>query len=225
MLERVLEPEVMASYEEADDYNTMDHSAVNVAFAEDLLAAEYAGGDTLDLGTGTALIPIQVARRVPQCRIMAVDLSVNMLELARYNLEAAGVTTQVQLGQVDGKALPYPDDMFDAVISNSIIHHLAEPIACLREAIRVTKPGGLVFFRDLMRPDNVAELEHLVQTYAGGEQPKAQQMFRESLHAALDLAEIRGLVSSLGFSPESVQATTDRHWTWSALRPLMRNRS
>jgi ubiquinone/menaquinone biosynthesis C-methylase UbiE len=219
MLERVLEPEVMDSYEEADGYNSMDHSAVNVAFAEDLLAAGYVGGDTLDLGTGTALIPIQIARRVPQCRIMAVDLSVNMLELARYNLEAAGVTAHVQLGQVDGKALPYPDNMFDAVVSNSIIHHLAEPVTCLREAIRVTKPGGLVFFRDLTRPDNLAKLEHLVQTYVGCEQAHAQQMFRESLHAALDLAEIRELISSLGFSPNSVQATTDRHWTWTAQKP------
>ena len=127
MLERVLEPEVMDSYEDADDYNSMDHSSVNVAFAEDLLAAGFNGGDSLDLGTGTALIPIQIVRRVPHCRIMAVDLSVNMLELARYNLEAAGVTQQVQLVQVDSKALPYHDAMFDAVISNSIIHHLAEP--------------------------------------------------------------------------------------------------
>ena len=219
MLERVLEPEVMDSYEEADAYNAMDHSSVNVVFADDLLAAGYVGRDTLDLGTGTALIPIQIARRVPECRIMAVDLSVNMLELARYNLEAAGVTTQVQLAHVDGKALPYPDNMFDTVISNSIIHHLAEPLTCLREAIRVTKPGGLVFFRDLMRPANLDELEQLVQTYVGCEQLHAQQMFRESLHAALDLAEIRELISLLGFSPNSVQATTDRHWTWTAHKP------
>jgi len=57
-----------------------------------------------------------------------------------------------------------------------------------------------------------------VETYAGEENEHQQKMFRESLHAALSLAEIRAGVESLGFEPESVQATSDRHWTWAAIK-------
>ena len=104
-------------------------------------------------------------------------------------------------------------------MSNSLIHHIPEPIAALKEAVRVTAPGGLLFFRDLLRPETKEQLDALVQTYAGNEEAGAQQMFGESLHAALSLTEIRDLISSLGFDPESVQQTTDRHWTWKAVCP------
>ena len=50
--------------------------------------------------------------------------------------------------------------------------------------------------------------------YAADANAHQRQMFADSLHAALNLAEVRGLVSALGFDPATVQQTTDRHWTW-----------
>jgi ubiquinone/menaquinone biosynthesis C-methylase UbiE len=236
---RRLEPEVMDSQEDAEDYDRMDHSAVNRVFVDDLLAAlgnsecriqnaETTSStnsafcilnsalDVLDLGTGTALIPIELCRRWEDCRVMAVDAAVSMLELARYNLEAAGLTRRIQLAHVDAKQLPHKDGMFDVVMSNSIVHHIPEPLAVLREAVRVTKPGGLLFFRDLLRPDSAEQLDHLVATYAADCNDHQRQLFADSLHAALSLAEVRQLVAQLGFAPESIQQTSDRHWTWSA---------
>ena len=90
----------------------------------------------------------------------------------------------------------------------------------LREAVRVTKPGGLLFFRDLLRPDSETTLQQLVQTYAGSENAHSRQMFDDSLHAALSLDEIRALVTDLGFPADSVHQTTDRHWTWTGKRVL-----
>lgn len=219
MLPRVLEPEVMASPQEAQEYDSMDHSHVNQIFVDDLVQAGFVEGDVLDLGTGTAQIPIQIVRRLPHCRIMAVDLSIEMLELARLNLEVASATERVQLGHVDAKHLPYPDHQFDAVISNSIVHHLAEPRGCLSEAIRVTRPGGWLFFRDLIRPDTESQLEQLVCRYTGQETLEAQELYRHSLQAALTVEEVRALILSLGFEPQTVQATSDRHWTWAARKP------
>jgi len=238
-LERILEPEVMDSPEEAADYDAMDHSAVNRLFVDDLLAAinsefriensESTDGsatphsalriphlDILDLGTGTALIPIELCKRFADCRIMAADAAVNMLELARYNIEVNSLIERIQLAQVDAKRLPFGDQMFDIVMSNSIIHHIPEPVGVLREAVRVTKPDGLLFFRDLLRPESDTQLKQLVDTYAAGANDHQRRMFAESLHAALSLAEIRGLVTSLGFTTDSVQQTSDRHWTWAA---------
>jgi len=216
-LARVLEVEVMDTAAEAEDYNAMDHSAVNARFAEDLLATGVFSGrevNVLDLGTGTALIPIEVCRRVRHCRVLAVDLAAHMLELARKNVAATGLASRIELQQIDAKALPFPQGRFDVVMSNSIIHHIPEPMHSLREAVRVTMSGGLLFFRDLLRPADETMLTRLVQTYAGSENAHSQQMFADSLHAALSLEEIRGLVAQLGFPADSVQQTTDRHWTW-----------
>lgn len=215
-LERVLEPEVMDTPEEARDYNDMDHSEVNRAFVADMLAACAVEGDILDLGTGTALIPIELCQQTENCRVMAVDLSINMLELARYNLEVESLTDRIQLDHIDSKELPYEDGMFDAVMSNSIVHHIPEPLSALSEAVRVTRDGGWLFFRDLMRPSDEATVKHLVETCAAEENDHSRQMFEDSLRAALNLDEIRSLVEQLGFPRDTVQATSNRHWTWCA---------
>lgn len=223
-LPRVLEVEYMDTVAEAAAYDAMDHSHVNRLFVADLLAAlgersaDADRFDVLDLGAGTARIPIELCQRHADARVLAVDAAVQMLELARYNVEIAGLIERVQLLQADAKRLPFGDGMFHVVISNSILHHIPEPLSAVREAARVTAPGGLLFFRDLLRPSSAEHLHSLVEQYAGGEAPAARQMFADSLHAALSLAEIRELVAMLGFAPESVQATSDRHWTWSARR-------
>jgi ubiquinone/menaquinone biosynthesis C-methylase UbiE len=150
--------------------------------------------------------------------VMALDAAAQMLELARYNVEAAGFIERIQFVKADAKRLGFEDGTIDGVISNSIVHHIPEPKSMLAEAARVVKPGGLLFFRDLLRPGSLEQLNELVQTYAGSENDHARQMFADSLHAALTLDEIRGLVVSLGFPPETVQQTSDRHWTWAATR-------
>lgn len=225
-LPRVLEVEYMDTVEEAAAYDTMDHSHVNRLFVADLLAAlggrsadpDAAMLDVLDLGAGTARIPIELCQQHADARVLAVDAAVQMLELARYNVEIAGLIERVQLLQADAKRLPFRDGLFHVVISNSILHHIPEPLLVVREAARVTAPGGLLFFRDLLRPASAEQLRDLVEQYAGAEAPAARQMFADSLHAALSLSEIRELVATLGFAPESVQATSDRHWTWSTRR-------
>jgi ubiquinone/menaquinone biosynthesis C-methylase UbiE len=225
-LTRVLEPEVMDSREEARDYDAMDHGAVNRAFVDDLLAAGVVPPtaddeplpELLDLGTGTALIPIELCRRCEGCRVMAVDLSVHMLEQARYNVEAEGLIRRIQLDRIDAKGLPYADGRFAAVISNSIVHHIPEPLSVLAEAVHVTRPGGAIFFRDLLRPDSDDDVWRLVELYAGNENTHSRQMFDDSLRAALSLDEIRLLVERAGFDGATVRQTSDRHWTWCAVR-------
>jgi ubiquinone/menaquinone biosynthesis C-methylase UbiE len=218
MLKRVLEPEVMDDAQAARTYDEMDHSEVNRVFVDDLLQTGDIEGDILDLGTGTAQIPVELCKRIDNCRVMASDASYHMLDLARYQLEIASLTDRIQLDMADAKQMPYESEMFDIVISNSIVHHIPDPIVVLQGAIRVTKPGGLLFFRDLMRPDTEEQLDQIVEKYSGKESEHAQQLLRDSLHAALNLAEIREMITELGFDPDTVQATSDRHWTWIARR-------
>ncbi len=75
-----------------------------------------------------------------------------MLNLARRNVDTAGLADRITLRLSDAKQPIGIEQSFDAVMSNSIVHHLPEPIQCLREAVRATKPNGRLFFRDLLRP-------------------------------------------------------------------------
>lgn len=220
MLPRVLEPEVMDTPEEARDYDSMDHSEVNWQFTVDFLRVWSAEGRILDVGTGTAQIPIELCRQSPTAHFTAIDLADHMLALARHNVERAGLGDRIRIEKADAKRLPYRDeDFFGAVISNSIIHHIPDPSTCLAEMHRVCAAGGLLFVRDLLRPDDEATLRRLVDTYAAGANEHQRQMFADSLHAALALDEVRDLVGRLGYRPEAVQQTSDRHWTFAAQRP------
>jgi ubiquinone/menaquinone biosynthesis C-methylase UbiE len=214
MLDRVLEPEVMDSAEEARDYDAMDHSLVNRLFVADFLAIWNGRDPVLDVGAGTAQIPIELCRQHAKVRVTAIDLAEHMLAVGRDNVRKAGLAERIRLEQQDAKALPYADGAFAAVISNSIIHHIPEPVECINEMVRVCGTGGTIFVRDLMRPADEKTLQTLVQAYAGNANAHQQKMFAESLHAALTLNEIRELVAEAGFSTETVQPTSDRHWTW-----------
>jgi ubiquinone/menaquinone biosynthesis C-methylase UbiE len=218
MIERQLEPEYMDSHDEARAYDAMDHGTVNATFAEDLLATGDTDGMVLDVGTGTALIPIEICNRHPSLRIVAADAATTMLDLGRMNVAAAGHEQRIRLCQVDAKSLPFNDGEFDCVISNSLMHHLPDPAVAARELVRVLKPGGRVFVRDLLRPASPMQLEALVQLHASHETPGNQQLLRQSLHAALTLEEIVDIIVPLGFSSDGVGVTSDRHWTWSAVK-------
>jgi ubiquinone/menaquinone biosynthesis C-methylase UbiE len=218
MLPRTLEPEVMDSPEEARDYDSMDHAAVNSAFVSDFLAVWDGGNPIIDVGTGTAQIPIELCRRDVRPKIYAVDAAASMLDLARSNVARADLIERFQIEQADAKRLPARDATCGAVISNSIVHHIPEPAAVLSEMVRVLKPGGRIFVRDLMRPASGATLVCLVNRYADGANDHQRAMFADSLRAALTLEEIQDLVAAHGMDPAGVQATSDRHWTWSAVK-------
>lgn len=219
MLTRVLEPEIMDSADDAREYDAMDHSAVNAQFVTDLLAILKDGQlQVLDLGAGTAQIPIELARRAPHLYITAVDAAPSMLAIARENIAAVNLTDRIEPLFADAKQLPFANNSIPIVISNSILHHIAEPRVAVAEAIRVTTRGGLIFHRDLARPADEAALQHCIETYAGGATTRQRKLFGDSLRAALTLDEIRQLVASLGFARDTVQMTSDRHWTWAATR-------
>jgi ubiquinone/menaquinone biosynthesis C-methylase UbiE len=217
-LPRVLEPELMDTPEQAMEYDSMDHSEANLSFVADLLAAG-GRGDLLDLGTGTAQIPVELCRHGFEGRIMAADLSVSMLEIARLNIEIASVIDRVQLAQADAKNLLFADAYFDCVACNGTLHHFADPLPVLQGCLRVLRPGGLLFCRDLLRPDSDEAVQQLLEAYAGSANETQRKMFEDSLRAAFTLEEVRAVVVQLSFEAETVQATSDRHWTWTVKKP------
>lgn len=219
MLLRVLEPEFMDCTEDSESYDEMDHQQVNQCFVDDLVNSGPIEGDVLDLGTGTARIPIALCEQNSDCRVLAVDAAASMLEIARLNIAVSCLEHQIDVRQEDCKGIAMDDDTFDVVISNSLLHHIPDPKSLVAEAIRVARPGGRIFIRDLYRPSDSQTVEKLVNLHASEEPAGNQQLLRQSLHAALTLEEIQDIVSEYGFAKTDVRYTSDRHWTWSTTVP------
>jgi Methylase involved in ubiquinone/menaquinone biosynthesis len=223
MIERIPEVEVMDTWEAASEYDGMDFSQVNQEFAQLAIELGPETGLILDGGTGTARIPILIAQRRSKWQITGIDLSANMLFIGNQNIEQAGLQEQIKLEQVDAKQLPYPDDQFDLVISNSIVHHLSDPLLFFQEIQRVLKPQGGIFLRDLTRPSSETELNSLVEQYAGNCNDHQQKLFRDSLQAAYTLDEIINFIESVGLENIRVYQSSDRHWTAERSYPLSRH--
>jgi ubiquinone/menaquinone biosynthesis C-methylase UbiE len=221
-LQRVLEEELMDTAEEAIGYDAMDHSVVNARFVADFLAEHGSsrGGWYIDIGTGTALIPLILATTDRSAQIKALDAASHMLTLARNHVEKAGLSSQIELVLHDAKKVPFPDGSFEAVISNSIVHHIPSPEIAITEMVRLVAPGGTLFVRDLARPVDQARLDSIVNRYAADAPAIARAMFADSLHAALTTTEVADILEKAGLPRTAVAMTSDRHWTIIWQRPF-----
>jgi ubiquinone/menaquinone biosynthesis C-methylase UbiE len=213
-LPRILEPEVMDSWEEAVEYDEMDFTEVNTAFAKSVLElGPNFEANVLDVGTGTARIPLLIASRCPQWQIWGIDLAKSMLQLGMRHVKDAGLEQQILLETVDAKKMPYPDGQFQMVISNSLVHHLPEPLPFFHEVARVLQPQGAILIRDLIRPANVEIMETLVASIGAEYNEQQKKLFRDSLNAALTLDEVHDLIKQANLSDVKVYQSSDRHWT------------
>ncbi|GAB2569381.1 type 11 methyltransferase [Paractinoplanes abujensis] len=114
--------------------------------------------EVLDLGCGRGALLISAALRVPKGRAVGVDLwrtgdqSGNGPEATLRNAAAAGVSEVVSVETADITALPFPDESFDLVVSNIVVHNLMAPgdrDRAVAEAVRVLRPGGRLLLADL----------------------------------------------------------------------------
>jgi ubiquinone/menaquinone biosynthesis C-methylase UbiE len=212
-MDRILEPEVMDTWLEATAYDAMDFTVVNSIFAADAIALDPHAVKILDVGTGTARIPILMCQQQPQYLITAVDLAQSMSIVGQRNIEEAGLIQRIRLERVDAKRMPYPDLEFDMIISNSLVHHLPNPLSFFQQVKRLVKPHGAILIRDLIRPDQDPIVDRLVSNIGGNYDDRQQQLFRDSLKAALTLAEVQELIDRVELPHVKLSQSSDLHWT------------
>jgi ubiquinone/menaquinone biosynthesis C-methylase UbiE len=212
MLERVLEPEVMDSAEDAAEYAGIDNAFVNDEFVNAALRLSPDMGRVLDIGAGPGDIAISIAKKAPGLTVTAIDLGEHMLALARQNVESSGLGHRVEIMQADAKETGFGTGSFDVIVSNSLVHHIPEPLEFFREVRRLARPGAALYVKDLHRPETTEELEALVATYARGCSPYQRRLFADSLHAALTTTEVLSICRRLGLLDVRVRRCSDRHW-------------
>ena len=190
-MHRQPEPELMDLPHEAQAYAAADFADVNAAFVDRLLslAWNFDVARCVDLGAGPGDIAIRLAQQRPQWHIDAVDAAEPMIALARVALAQAGVPN-VRLHLVDAKQTRLAAG-YDVIFSNSLLHHLPDPLPMWKEIRRLARPGTIVLVRDLVRPATYDLAEELVEQYAGRESDTLKQEYYRSLLSAFKPAEIR----------------------------------
>jgi len=186
-------------------------------------SAAYLVGDlqgpltVLDVGCGPGSISIDMARRLPDGQVTAVDVAPEILRTAAA---AAGGLGNITFRQADVAHLPFADRSFDLVHAHQVLQHLGDPVHALAEMRRVCRHGGLVAARDsdygamVWHPDDHA-LERWRGLYravarANGADPDAGRRLRGwALHAGF--TEVTATASAWCWATDS-----DRHW-WADL--------
>ncbi len=215
MLERQPEPELMDSRQQVQAYADADFSDANQRFIELVLAqGEFPpGGAAVDLGCGPADLTLAMAARLPGWRLTGLDAGPNMLSVARQNREQASASVQQRvqfvLGHLPEHGLQAPD--FDLLFSNSLLHHLPDPMSLWQALPTLGRSGARVVVMDLFRPQSHSQLDGLVSEYAADEPEILQIDFANSLHAAWTVDEVREQLKGSGLEHFQVSAISDRH--------------
>ena len=160
------------------------------------LAELQPGEVVLDLGSGGGIDVLLAARKVgPAGKAYGIDLTDEMLELARENQRRAGLdNVEFLRGEIEN--IPLPDASVDVIISNCVINLSADKRRVLSEAYRVLKPGGRFAVSDVVvRGPVPAEVRESMELWIG------------CIAGALEVDDFRSFLESTGFEDVEIEAT------------------
>lgn len=168
-------------------------------------------GTVLDLGCGPADVTRRFACAYPRCRLHGVDGAANMLALGQQANQQAHLAERIELFERRLPCMELPLAHYAAVISNSLLHHLHDPLVLWHSVKQFGNSGAPVFIMDLMRPATRPAAEAIVKHYAANEPAILQQDFLASLCAAFTPAEIRAQLHAVHLDTLRSEVVSDRH--------------
>ena len=168
-------------------------------------------GMCLTLAVALATSPIRFARLFPSCRITGVDASAPMVRLAEDIARKAGLSDRMTF-----RCERFQDlagvSVADAAISNSLLHHVPNPLQFWHKLRLVVKPGSPVLVMDLLRPDSPEDAQAIVDRYASDAPDILRRDFYHSLLAAFTEDEIGAQLAQMNLTRLLIDVVDDRHW-------------
>ncbi|HUT97768.1 MAG TPA: class I SAM-dependent methyltransferase [bacterium] len=127
-------------------------------YAKELARVGYTGGPILDAGCGSGECSIELAKVFPDAEAVGLDLSPELVEMAREKAAKSGPLPNLRFEVGDAAATPHPDGHFDVVICTDVLQIVPDPVALVNELERVLAPGGRLYLGSIKR----SWLGHLV---------------------------------------------------------------
>jgi len=217
-MKRALEPELMDDPEQVQAYAGADFEKENQGFIDRFLEyfPDFTEGHILDLGCGPGDIPVRFARALPRCRITGVDASEPMIGLAGAAVKQAGLADRVAFRCERFQGLSLAESA-DAAVSNSLLHHVPNPLQFWYRLRQLVKPGSPVLVMDLLRPDFPEEAQAIVDRYAAQEPEILRRDFYRSLLASFTEDEVAAQLAEMNMSRLMIDVVDDRHWIVSGI--------
>ncbi|TCV85135.1 class I SAM-dependent methyltransferase [Sulfurirhabdus autotrophica] len=212
-MHRTPEPELMDTPEQALAYASTDFSEPHDAFVAHFRQRfpDFHEGEVLDLGCGTADVAMRFCWVYPGAQILGVDGAPAMLQCGQEMIDGNELGGHIHL---EHRYLPdetLAAQHFDAVISNSLLHHLDDPMTLWETVKQVAKPGAPVLVMDLMRPTSIVEAFQFVRQYASDAPPHMQKDFYHSLLASYRQQEVKRQLYKADLDHFQVEIVSDRH--------------
>ncbi len=204
-------PELMLDSEQAHAYGTADLSQINRTLIEEFQRHfnGFRSGRVFDLGCGTADIAIRFARAFREASVVGIDGSPAMLELGRSNVNASNLQARIELRLGYLRDAVTQAGRADAVVANSLLHHLAEPADLWNTVRACALSGAPIMVVDLIRPVDPDDARALVEKYAGRGHPLVKQDFFNSLCAAYTIEDVRSQLREVGLTGMQVEAVSE----------------
>ncbi len=212
-MDRILEPELMDDPLQAEAYARADFAEENQGFVDRFREyfPDFSKGRVLDLGCGPADIPIRFAKLYPACQVVGIDASVPMIRLGEQAVKQAGLADRITLRCERIDAIPGAR-IVDAALSNSLLHHLPNPLQFWHKLRLLVKPGSPVLVMDLLRPESPEAAQAIVDQYAAGEPDILRRDFYHSLLAAFTEDEVTTQLARMNLTRLLIDVPDDRHW-------------
>ncbi len=145
----------------------------------------------LDLGCGPAAIPLRLARHFPHCEIHGVEGAPRMLAYGKEAVQREDLGKQVHLFHgILPDTFPLPRERYEVIISNSFLHHLADPMILWNAIHKYGQSQAAILIIDLLRPTSEEQAELVIDTYIPDAPALLRQDMLRSLYAAYTLDEI-----------------------------------
>lgn len=167
-------------------------------FAAKINGISIAGNRVLDIGTGSGCLAIELARAHPHWRITGVDISENMLQLARQNVIWGTLADRIDFTQASAAALPFSDGYFSLVVSNSSFHLWQDPLSVFKEIARVTSPGGYCIIWDNFRMTLLNPIFSLIGLIMGMSASQ-RRIWLQAIHSSYTIGEVKAILRQSAF--------------------------
>lgn len=200
MNKRIPEPEIMLDPQQVKEYSLLCDRYLSKSYVEvsNILKERMTSSKTsllgIDVCIGTAGLSVTLIKNLPNCHIVGIDLSDEMLCLAKENvIKTFGELSQIKLLKQDANYIEFSDNHFDFAVSAFSLHHWVCPEKVLLEMYRVVKPNGWIVLVDLVRKEQNLMFSKPIFSCS----PLFAQLFENSVKASYTVPEIEEILHSI----------------------------